>query len=410
MKIFNKLTVSLFFSLACVCVQAQETRHPDDSLTVFFRQGVSAFEPGYKQNAQRCQEFVSRLSDLQNRDHSVITRVNIHASASPEGHESINARLAKERVQSVTEYLHHALTFQDSIVFVNAITEDWDGLAQRVEADPAVPCREEVISIIADKTNASRKANLMKLDNGRPWRYLYKKYFPQLRSFRVAIYTTPIVPDVELEEFALIVIEEPFEALQNEPATLEHMAYPPTWIREITLKTNVIGWGMGHQNIAAEFDLVPHLSVAVPFYYSGGFDYFSPTLKFRGIVVQPELRYYPWLKQQRNDGFFVGAHFGLGWYNFALNGDFRIQDSDGRRPSWGGGLGLGYSLQFLKSPRWGMEFAVGAGIYDSKYDMFYNEENGPVYKTGIRKTWIGVDNASISFTYKFDVTKKGGKK
>jgi hypothetical protein len=123
-------------------------------------------------------------------------------------------------------------------------------------------------------------------------------------------------------------------------------------------------------------------------------------------VLQPEARYYV----KGNEGFYLGAHLGLGWYNFALDGEFRIQDHRGRRPAFGGGLGLGYTLPFKKHPRWGMEFAVGAGIYDSKYDMFYNEENGPVYKTDIRKTWIGVDNASISFTYKFDVIKKGGKK
>ena len=57
-----------------------------------------------------------------------------------------------------------------------------------------------------------------------------------------------------------------------------------------------------------------------------------------------------------------------------------------------------------------MEFAVGGGVYDSKYDLFYNEANGPYHQKGVRKIWYGVDNASISFTYKFDVKQKGGKK
>ena len=55
-----------------------------------------------------------------------------------------------------------------------------------------------------------------------------------------------------------------------------------------------------------------------------------------------------------------------------------------------------------------MEIAVGGGVYDAEYDMFYNEENGPYYKRGVRKLWYGVDNASISLFYKFNLKKKGG--
>ena len=100
---------------------------------------------------------------------------------------------------------------------------------------------------------------------------------------------------------------------------------------------------------------------------------------------------------------------GLGWYNFALDGEFRIQDYKGRRPAWGGGIGAGYALQFRKNPRWGMEFAIGAGVYDVKYDIFYNEENGPYAESGVHDTFFGVDNAAISFTYKFPFKKEGRK-
>ena len=53
-----------------------------------------------------------------------------------------------------------------------------------------------------------------------------------------------------------------------------------------------------------------------------------------------------------------------------------------------------------------MEFSLGAGIYDAKYDKFYNEPNGPYVEQGIHKTFIGVDNAAVSLTYSFDFRKK----
>ena len=308
-------------------------------------------------------------------------------------------------------HLHDALSFRDSIVFVQVITEDWDGLALLAAIDPDVPSKDEAMAIIGDASDPQRKAKLMKLDDGRPWNYLYKKYFPLLRSFRVYVHVGPELPvleddfDVEIVE---IIPEDSFTQLANEPLQMPLM---PVWSRQITLKTNMLGWALLGENIAVEIDLCPHLALAVPFYYSGGLDYFRETLKFRGIVLQPELRWYPWLsKEKKNDGFFIGAHFGLGWYNFALDGDYRIQDHKGNTPSYGGGLALGYALQFRKNPRWGMEFGVGGGVYKSTYDMFFNEANGPYYDQAIEKIWYGIDNASISFTYKFDLKQKGGKK
>jgi hypothetical protein len=56
-----------------------------------------------------------------------------------------------------------------------------------------------------------------------------------------------------------------------------------------------------------------------------------------------------------------------------------------------------------------MEFAVGGGYYDSKYDKFYNEPNGRL-QGSYEKTYIGPDNVSISIAYAFNLSKKGGKK
>ena len=419
-----------FFTCACVCTyaahvesavaagtvtvgsvaDAEKSRHEmGDSLTVFFRQGISAFDPDFRQNGKRCEEFIRRVEGLKGSDFRVVARVEMFSSASPEGGVALNERLAKDRAKSVLAYLHEVLDFDDSIVFVQAITEDWGTLAELAEADPKVPSKEMAMAIITDAGNPHRKENLMALDGGRAWNYLYRKYFPQLRSFRVYVYVRPTDSHVHMEA-RVIGLDQQFAALPR-PIKPEPVVADPEWNRQLTLKTNMLGWALAGENIAIEVDLCPHLALAVPFYYSGGLDYFKETLKFRGIVIQPEVRWYPWLsKEKKNDGFFVGAHFGLGWYNYALDGDWRIQDHAGNTPSYGGGLALGYSVQFKKNPRWGMEFGVGGGIYKSTYDLFFNEANGPYYDQAIEKIWYGVDNASLSFTYKFDLKRKGGKK
>ena len=67
-------------------------------------------------------------------------------------------------------------------------------------------------------------------------------------------------------------------------------------------------------------------------------------------------------------------------------------------------MSVGYRMQFRNAPRWGMEFAVGAGAYRFDYDRFVNEPNGPYVDT-INKTYIGIDNLSVSITYDFDLGK-----
>lgn len=168
---------------------------------------------------------------------------------------------------------------------------------------------------------------------------------------------------------------------------------------QLSIKTNALGWSMTVTNVAVEIDIAEDWSVNIPVYYSG-FDYFTETLKFRTVTVQPEIRYhFPTVT-----GLFVGAHLGLGWFNMAY-GDWRIQDA--RRPAYGGGFGVGYKLPFRSNPRWAIEFEIGAGVYDVAYDKFYNEKNGPLYDGNIRKAFIGIDNAAVTFSYSIDLKKEG---
>ena len=413
-------------SLAAVLLTAVSlsAQRQADSLVVYFHSGSAEFDRDYRQNGDRCDDFLKTIGQLP--DHMTVVKVEYTGVTSPEDTHAYNERLSRRRAENVVSFLHEHLKFDDSVVFINSVVEDWETLETYVENDLQTPDREAVLDIIRSDLGEHRESTLRKLNEGAAWNYLFKKYFPELRYCRVIVTSevglieaeVVLVDEeveaedtyVELEDTAVEVAPMPVAEVVTEVSAEVEQAPEEGW-RHITLKTNLIGWGFTQANIAAEVDIIKHLSFALPVYYSGGFDVVKDKVKFRGLVFQPELRYYPWLnKKGANGGFFIGAHFGLGWYNFALGGDYRTQDHQGRRPSYGGGLGIGGSFQFRRNPHWGMEFAVGGGVYDSKYDLFYNEANGPYYKKGVRKIWYGIDNASISFTYKFDVKQKGGKK
>ena len=162
---------------------------------------------------------------------------------------------------------------------------------------------------------------------------------------------------------------------------------------------------MSVANVAVEVDFAKHWSAQLPIYYSG-VNYFTQTLKFRTFCIQPEVRY--WFSGNMNDKFFLGAHAGMAYYNYALDGQYRIQDKDGKRPALGGGLSIGYRLPISKNGRLKMEFTVGGGVYSLKYDKFYNTQStsqGEKAET-IDKIWYGVDHAAISFSYMFNLKRK----
>lgn len=171
-----------------------------------------------------------------------------------------------------------------------------------------------------------------------------------------------------------------------------------SYSRNLRLKTNAIGWCMLISNVALEIDICPHLSFQLPIYYSG-MNFFSNRTKFRTFALQPELRLWP----GKSAKWFVGAHGGMAYYNFALDGDWRIQDAGGNHPLWGGGIVSGYSTKLSKHLE--LEFSLGAGIYDAKYDRFYNERNGP-YEGTYHKTFIGIDHAAVTLSYRFGIGRR----
>ena len=184
--------------------------------------------------------------------------------------------------------------------------------------------------------------------------------------------------------------------------------YTENWNRELHVKTNVVGLGLGIANAAVEVDLTKHLSFTLPVYYSA-WDYFQSTLKFRTLAVQPEVRY--WFHPD-NDGWFIGGHFGLGYFNLAFNGDYRYQDHNRETPSMGGGISAGYRTHLSRNKRWKMEFSLGGGVYPSRYDKFHNTSDTKegLMVESVKKAYWGIDQAAVSFSYSFDLKKKGGKR
>lgn len=406
-------SLMLFLPLASVAF-AQEA---EVSVVIYFKKESARFEPDFRNNGARLEEFIQKVNAYKDSSRLVSIHLESYGTSSPEGEILFNEIISRARTSCVSHQILKHTNITEQLLTEKHSAQDWELLAELVEADPKVTTKGKILGIIRNG-GADRLERMKEIEYARPFWYIYHNVFPDMRACRITAHykiNEPVTPiehvcqsHVDIHNLSGIIWDTPAEiittdaaAVSDIPVTESGTVKPRQWIRKITVKTNAIGWGLLAMNIAAEIDITENWSVSIPFYYSGT-NYFTETVKFRGAVLQPEIRYN--IPQKR--GLYAGAHLGAGLFNCALGGKYRIQDAGGKRPAWGGGLSAGYKMQFKKNQRWGMEFSLGAGIYDAKYDKFYNEPNGPYVEQGIHKTFIGVDNAAVSLTYSFDFRKK----
>ena len=409
----KKYYITFIVLLFCVgFTYAQEKR---TEICVDFRVNSTVIDSAYSDNAVRMREIIDFLEAIR-RDSTInIVEVSFCGAASPEGSDQLNRRLAQGRLTALERLVRKEVDIPDSLITHNDSYIPWDYLKSQIE-DSELLHKDEVIAILEEEARLvdyhypnlhidSRVVKLQKLDNGKVWQQMNKLFFGQMRNASVVFITykkeLPAVQEPIIVQDT--VVAEPSTEIAPDTTAIVETIVPKIeeWNRKLYLKTNALFWGMGMTNVSAEIDLAKHWSFALPVTYSA-WNYFTSTVKFRTLAVQPEFRY--WFNEN-NQKFFIGAHFGYAQYNVAVDGDYRYQDHGGKSPALGGGLSVGYRIPISKNDKWHIEFTLGAGVYGLHYDKFYNVNNGKLIET-YRKTYWGIDNAAVNISYRFDLKKR----
>lgn len=390
--------------------------HPQEKRTeilVNFPANSTRIDSTYLDNAARLREMASFLRNIRQDSTVNVVGILFCGSASPDGSDQLNHKLAYERLTSLESFIRKQIDIPDSLVSRDEEYIPWECLKSQVSSSD-LQHKEEVMAILEEE---NRTAKLKRLAGGKVWQQMKELFFSPMRNAH-AILTTrkrEMSPDakpvtVNPDTFPAEAETAPETVVpKSDTIALTDAIIPETkpWRRHLHLKTNAMAWGMAIANVAAEVDLAEHWSFTLPVYYSA-WDYFKATIKFHTLTIQPEFRYWP---SAHNDGLFAGAHFGLAYYNFAFNKSYRYQDHGKDTPAVGGGLSIGYRLPVGKSGRWRMEFSIGAGVYSLHYDKFHNtpDTSDGLMAGSVKKTYWGIDQAAVSFAYTFDLKKKGGK-
>lgn len=389
------------------------SRAESQSFHIDYRLDSISIDSTYMNNKARLPEVREFMEHIRDNKDLRLDSIMFTGTASPDGYIERNQWLSVNRLDRFKKYIRQYYDVPDSIIFLNSAFIPWDRFREGVEASD-IPARDRVLEILAmpadtvkwfRNMHTDRRLLLLRsLDKGRVWEQL-KPILAQNRYAEAVFHYSYLLPSIDMP--GLDVAARVYEL----PRFPSYLNLGEFWIRRLYVKTNFVQWALAIANLSVEIDLARHWTFALPMFYSK-WDYFTPKIRFRVAGFMPEFRY--WFNSRQNDGWFVGAHFGYSYYNQGYGGEYRYQDFEGKTPTMGGGLAFGWRKQFGSGNRWRLEFSLGAGVYPLHYDVFENTQDyrdGKLIDTR-RKTYIGLDQASVSIGYAFDLWKyyrrKGG--
>ena len=159
----------------------------DNAIVVGYSQGSIRINRDLGNNKQSLTDLMASIRIIENSADSRVKAVMIAGFASPEGSFDLNDRLAWNRAVAVKNYILEHSGLEPGMVKLYNGSEDWRGLRALVEQSD-MPWKARVHHIIDtvpvwdSARQVGRSGELMRLDGGNPYRYMYRYWFPQLRN------------------------------------------------------------------------------------------------------------------------------------------------------------------------------------------------------------------------------------
>ena len=378
-----------------------------DSASIHFRQGRSVIEPKLYGNSEVLDSLIGAFNaDSANATSRRLKKIIFVGTASPEGSVAINRRLSQKRADKLFNYLSHRVQMPDSVTGFEWEGRDWKGLYEMVEADQNVPCREEVLQLIAEVykdvtahgDNASNLARIQRFKGGVPYAYMYSNLFPALRASK--IYTYYDMPSLlkGIGGYACFIPEAiSFDGVT--PTAFTRKERKPFYM---SLSTNMLYDALAVPNIGAEFYIGKNWSIAGNWMY-GWWDKDSSHKYWRAYGGYLAVR--KWFGKAADEkpltGNHIGLYAGVVTYDFEFGGTGYMGGLPGRtlwdRCNAMVGVEYGYSLPVSK--HFNIDFTIGVGYLGGKYIKYVPDHDFYVWKDTKHLNWFGPTKAEISLVW-----------
>lgn len=372
-----------------------------------------------------------------------LLQVWVCGSASPDGLWAYNVKLSQARTDSAAEYLQEVMNIPASMIHKESLNEDWDRLAELV-SESDIPCRNQVLEIIANKKWGERKTALQELEGGKVWDILVKDFFPRLRCVRFAIYCewdqskphlsmpkdTVYVRDTVVLVKETVYVTRPDTVVITRPDTVvvapvvtKEQVYEQyreeslkksrrqiDWLRPnvMAVKTNLLSDALTMPSLGVEFQLVKGLSLEV----SGAYGFYNLLNKNRrdmsAYFVSPELRWW-FGDHPMQRGSFIGLHGNLSQYSLEWTDNIAYQNVPGKF-AWSAGFTYGVCACLDRKAHWGLEFVIGVGYgeYYQNIGSFGKDGKFQPKETGAPKLkqHYGLTKLALNLVYRFSLAGK----
>lgn len=396
------------------------------SVRVYFRQGYSNLESAYRNNGTRLEMFAARLRALQADQAIRLRYIHIDVGTSPEGSSSLNRRLSDKRAIQIMDYLHNHTSLPDSLMKFNSHGINWEGLKKLVSASD-MSYKDEVLEILHTMPKQvlcnsgiedECKQQLKTLHGGQPYRYMYRHFFPELRSADVNIYCEfERLPKLELP---IAIANHPAPKVETLPMNLEstHAAPVPAPRKPfcMVLKTNMLYDALLIPNLGAELHIGRGWSVGCNWMYSW---WKNDTHHNYWRIYGGELGIRKYIGRRATKNPLTGHHLGI--YSQILTYDFETGGRGYMAGTPGGtlldkanytvGLEYGYSLPVNR--KLNIDFTLGAGYMTGQYHEYLPLDGCNVWQSTKQRRWFGPTKAEISlvwFVGRNSCNGKGGKR
>lgn len=163
----------------------------------------------------------------------------------------------------------------------------------------------------------------------------------------------------------------------------------------VAVKTNLLYDALTSFNIGFEAGLSPRWSLDVSGNYSPlSFDHNQK--KFKHWMVQPEARY--WFCETFN-GHFLALHAQAGFFNVGgLSLGVFPAKSHSRYQGNFYGAGIGYGYQLVLNRRFNLEFEIGGGWMNARFDRYECRTCGE-WQGKYTKNYFGLTKAAVSLVF-----------
>lgn len=443
----NDITVfsyRLFIAMTLIVAwysHADAEEEPVYMLSIYFKQGISSFDPNFRDNGKRLERALSELTSGLSGDtlSKKTINVRIEGGASPEGSVKLNEGLSRRRADQIYRYVKNVLPKTDVDINFKFHGRDWGGLLEFVKADSLIPYREELIDLlqqIVDTTadgETEKQDNLNRLKrlrNGVPYRDVYSRLFPELRKasvwidFADTIENTPKYLETN-NSHILLDIPQIHLTIPNLNVDVKFMPiFAERQLKKqknpfyMDIRTNMLFDVVAIPNIGVEFYLGKGWSAVADWQY-GWWKTDPKHVYWRFYGGDIALR--KWVGKRAMYKPLTGHHLGLYGQIYTYDIDLGGEGQMGGKPGgnlwdkyhWGAGFEYGYSLPVGK--RLNIDFTLGIGYTTGYYHVYKPIDDHYVWQySGIRH-WFGPTKAEISLAwlvgrgnYNMPNKKKGG--